>query len=135
MRAIDTNVLVRALVRDDAAQTTRAEALLCAGPVFIPVTVILELEWVLHSRYAFAPKLVAQAIEKIAALENVLVGEREAVLLAAAKASQGWDFADALHHALSQGCDDFVTFDADLAKRAKRLMTSGAKLTPAVVKL
>jgi predicted nucleic-acid-binding protein len=135
VRAIDTNVLVRALVRDDAAQAMRAEALLSAGPIFIPVTVILELEWVLRSRYAFAPKLVAQALEKIASLENVLVGEREAVLLAAAKASQGWDFADALHHALSQGCDDFVTFDADLAKRAKRLMTSGAKLTPAVVKL
>jgi predicted nucleic-acid-binding protein len=135
VRAIDTNVLVRALVRDDAAQAMRAEALLSAGPIFIPVTVILELECVLRSRYAFAPKLVAQAVEKIASLENVLVGEREAVLLAAAKASQGWDFADALHHALSQGCDDFVTFDADLAKRAKRLMASGLKLTPAVVKL
>jgi predicted nucleic-acid-binding protein len=135
VRAIDTNVLVRALVRDDAAQAMRAEALLSAGPIFIPVTVILELEWVLRSRYAFAPKLVAQAVEKIASLENVLVGEREAVLLAAAKASQGWDFADALHHALSQGCDDFVTLDADLAKRAKRFMKSGAKLTPAVVKL
>jgi predicted nucleic-acid-binding protein len=135
VRAIDTNVLVRALVRDDAAQAMRAEALLSAGPIFIPVTVILELEWVLRSRYAFAPKLVAQAVEKIASPANVLVGEREAVLLAAAKASQGWDFADALHHALSQGCDDFVTLDADLAKRVKRLMTSGAKLTPAVVKL
>jgi predicted nucleic-acid-binding protein len=135
VRAIDTNVLVRALVRDDPAQTARAESLLTAGPVFIPVTVILELEWVLRSRYGFAPKLVAQAIEKVASLENVLVGERDAVLLAAAKASQAWDFAGALHHALSQGCDDFVTFDADLAKRAKRLTASGVKVTPAVVKL
>lgn len=135
MRALDTNVLVRALVRDDAAQTARAETVLTTGPVFIPVTVILELECVLRSRYAFAPKLVAQAIEKVASLENVIVGEREAVLLAAAKAGQGWDFADALHHGLSQGCDDFVTFDADLAKRAKRLTTSGAKLTPPVAKL
>ena len=83
----------------------RAEAVLAAGPVFIPVTVILELELELErvrrSRDGFASKLVAQAIEKIASLENVLVGEREAVLVAAAKASHGWDFADALHHALS----------------------------------
>ena len=131
MRAIDTNVLVRALVRDDAAQSARAEELLGEHPVFIPVTVILELEWVLRSRYGFAPKVLAQALERIAALGNVVVGERAAVLAAAARVAQGWDFADALHHALSEGCDDFVTLDADLARRASR----GAKVVPAVVKL
>lgn len=131
MRAIDTNVLVRALVRDDAAQSARAEALLGEHPVFIPVTVILELEWVLRSRYGFAPKVLAQALERIAALGNVVVGERAAVLAAAARVAQGWDFADALHHALSEGCDDFVTLDADLVRRASR----GAKVVPAVVKL
>ena len=131
MRAIDTNVLVRALVRDDAAQSARAEALLGEHPVFIPVTVMLELEWVLRSRYGFAPKVLAQALERIAALGNVVVGERAAVLAAAARVAQGWDFADALHHALSEGCDDFVTLDADLFRRASR----GAKVVPAVVKL
>ena len=131
MRAIDTNVLVRALVRDDAAQSARAEALLGEHPIFIPVTVILELEWVLRSRYGFAPKVLAQALERIAALGNVVVGERAAVLAAAAGVAQGWDFADALHHALSEGCDDFVTLDADLVRRASR----GAKVVPAVVKL
>ena len=131
MRALDTNVLVRALVRDDAAQSARAEALLDGHEVFIPVTVVLELEWVLRSRYGFTPKLVAQALEKIAALGNVVLGERAAVLAATARVAQGWDFADALHHALSEGCVDFVTLDADLAKRAKR----GAKLNPVVTKL
>ena len=131
MRAVDTNVLVRALVRDDAAQAARAEALLDEHEVFVPVTVVLELEWVLRSRYGFAPKLVAQALEKMAALGNVVLGERAAVLAAAAKVAQGWEFADALHHALSEGCVDFVTLDADLAKRAKR----GAKLAPVVTKL
>ena len=138
MRAVDTHVLVRALVRDNEAQSARAEALLTSAAVFIPVTVILELEWVLRSRYAFAPKLVAQAIEKITSLENVVVGEREAVQQAAVKAGQGWEFADALHHALSAGCDDFLTFDAELAKRgarAKRVPASGVKFEPAILKL
>ena len=103
MRAIDTHVLVRALVNDNAAQSARAVALLTGHDIFIPVTVVLEHEWVLRSRYAFAPKVVAQAIEKIAALSNVVVGERAAVLAAATRAAQGWDFADALHHALSHG--------------------------------
>ena len=131
MRALDTNVLVRALVRDDAAQAARAEALLGAQEVFVPVTVVLELEWVLRSRYGFAPKLVAQALEQIAALGNVVLGERAAVLAATSKVAQGWDFADALHHALSEGCVDFVTLDADLARRAAR----GVKLAPVVTRL
>ena len=136
MRAIDTNVLLRALVCDDAAQAARAHALLGEHEIFIPVTVILELEWVLRSRYAFKPAVVAQAIEKLAALGNVVVGERIAVLAATARAIQGWDFADALHHALSEGCDAFNTLDADLVKCAKRSTASGhAKLAPAITKL
>ena len=105
MRAIDTNVLVRALVQDDPAQAQRAQALLNAQPVFVPVTVILELEWVLRSRYGYPPKTIAQALGKIAALKNAVIGEQAAVVAAAEKMARGWDFADALHHALSQGCD------------------------------
>ena len=135
MRAIDTNVLVRALVNDNAAQSARAIALLTGHDIYIPVTVLLELQWVLRSRYAFAPKVVAQAIEKIAALGNVVVGERTAVLAAAARAAQGWDFADALHHALSHGCEDFLTLDADLVKRAARATAGGAKVAPVITKL
>jgi predicted nucleic-acid-binding protein len=135
VRAIDTNVLVRALVNDNAVQSARAVALLTGYDIFIPVTVVLELEWVLRSRYAFAPKVVAQAIEKIAALGNVVLGERTAVLAAAARAAQGWDFADALHHALSQGCEDFLTLDADLVKRGARVTASGAKVMPVITKL
>jgi predicted nucleic-acid-binding protein len=129
MRAVDTNVLVRALVRDDAAQTAKAEALLGNEAVFIPITVILELEWVLRSRYKFAPKRVAQALALLASLGNVVVHERAAVLAATARVAQGWDFADALHHALSAGCDDFVTLDADQARRAGRDAAAKPKVT------
>ena len=65
MRAIDTNVLERALVNDNAAQSARAVALLTAHDIYIPVTVVLELEWVLRSRYAFAPKVVAQVLRRL----------------------------------------------------------------------
>ena len=135
MRAIDTNVLVRALVQDDPAQSARAEGLLNEHKTYVPVTVVLELEWVLRSRYAFQPKVVAQAIMGIAALPNVVLGERTAVLAAAEKSARGWDFADALHHALSVGCDDFVTLDASLAKRAARPAMGIAQTVPAVIKL
>ena len=131
MRAVDTNVLVRALVRDDAAQSARATSLIDSQAIYIPVTVMLELERVLRSRYAFPPKQVAQALEMVASLGNATVGERQAVLAATARVAQGWDFSDALHHALSEGCDDFVTLDADLVRRARR----GPKAVPGIVKL
>ena len=131
MRAVDTNVLVRALVQDDAQQAARAEALFGEHDIYIPVTVVLELEWVLRTRYGYSPKRVAQALEMLVALAHAVVGERDAVLVATARVAQGWDFADALHHALSHGCKDFVTLDADLARRGAR----GAKVSPAITKL
>lgn len=120
MRALDTDVLVRALVQDDVAQGRRAETCLSGQPVYVPVTVILELEWVLRSRYGYSPKVIANAIESLAILENAIVGEQAAVIAAARKLRRGWDFADALHHALAAGCDDFATFDTRLARRAAR---------------
>lgn len=120
MRAVDTNVLVRALLQDDPAQGRRAAALLGTGPIYIPITVILELEWVLRSRYGCPPRTIADAMERLAILDNAIVGEQAAVGAAAAKLRDGWDFADALHHALSSGCDEFATFDKGLARRAGR---------------
>lgn len=120
MRAVDTNVLVRALIQDEPAQALRARELLAGTAIYIPVTVILELEWVLRSRYGYAPATIAQALEMLATLENAVVGEQEAVVAAARKIRRGWDFADALHHALSIGCEDFATFDVSLARRARR---------------
>ena len=124
MRGIDTNVLVRALVQDDAVQARSAAESLGSGIVFIPVTVILELEWILRSRYDFSSTLIADAIDKLAHLENAIVGEQEAVIVAARRLRLGWEFADALHHALANGCNEFVTFDRSLARRAKRDATA-----------
>lgn len=120
MRAVDTNVLVRALVQDDPGQALRARELLAGSSIYIPVTVILELEWVLRSRYGYAPKAIAQAMEMLAVLENAVVGEQAAVVAAAQKVRNGWDFADALHHALSAGCEGFATFDTALTRRVRR---------------
>ena len=52
-----------------------------------------------------------------------------------ARPSQGWDFADALHLALSEDCDDFAKLGADLAKRDAREVAGVEKVKPAVTKL
>lgn len=79
-------------------------------------------------RYGFARGVIA-ALTMIASLENAVIGERDAVLAATAHLAQGWDFSDALHHALSAGCDGFATFDNASVKRAGRLPDA----SPAVV--
>ena len=59
MPALDTHVLVRYLVQDDPAQFAAAKRLIgrCLDEdlsLFVPVTVVLELEWVLRSNFGFA---------------------------------------------------------------------------------
>ena len=63
MRAVDTNVLVRFLTRDDQQQAARARKVMEQG-VFIPKTVLLETEWVLRYTYEFDRTAVAEALEK-----------------------------------------------------------------------
>jgi predicted nucleic-acid-binding protein len=59
----------------------------------------------------------------------VVVGESVAVLAAIEKLARGWDFADALHHSLSEGCDEFVTLDLGLVKQAGRRTQNAPKVT------
>jgi len=70
MAALDTNVIVRWLVKDDAAQTARVQTLLDARlreqqTLFVPVTVLLETEWVLRSRYRFDKASITAALDAL----------------------------------------------------------------------
>ena len=120
MVAIDTNVLVRLLTNDQAAQASRAVAIFRAGPVFVPKTVLLECEWVLRYSYALAESAIARSFLRLLGLPNVTVEDAPAVLLAIRMLERGVDFADALHLASSAGARRFVTFDAQLVKRARK---------------
>ena len=126
MIAVDTNVIVRFLVRDDERQAKavyrrlkRAEA--NRERLFIPLAVVLETIWVLESAYEKSRAEVLDAIqdmrrmsvfefEKDEAIERVLTDGRRC------KA----DMADILiaHSARSCGCDGGITFDKNAAKLA-----------------
>ena len=119
MLAVDTNIVVRYVVRDDAAQSERARRVVEAGPVLVTPTVILESEWVLRSLYGFSPSEVVTALEGFCGTPNIEVGEASAVRQALNFAKHGMDFADALHLAQAVQCDAFVTFDRKLARKAR----------------
>ena len=128
MRAVDTNILVRYLVKDDDAQSARARDVVGSGAIFVPLTVVLECEWVLRSLYGFSRSVVIAALEAFCGAPGVEVGEAVAVRRAFRLAKQGLDFADALHLAQAGECEAFVTFDKRLARKAGRLGEARVRL-------
>ena len=122
MIALDTNVLARFYLNDEPRQAQIAARLLMEEDVFVPKTVLLELEWVMRGAARVPPAGIARSMAHLLSLENVRI-EDEAVVRAALKAyAKGVDFADALHAAASAGTSRFVTFDSRLAKRAVRAL-------------
>lgn len=121
MTALDTNVVVRFLVNDDAQQAQRARALIAAGNVHIPPTVLLETEWVLRSAYGFSASDILIFFRALLGLPGVSVGAPVQVASALSGYEQGLDLADALHLAFSTEAETFVTFDTQLLRRIRRM--------------
>ncbi|MFZ2393406.1 type II toxin-antitoxin system VapC family toxin [Rhodoferax sp.] len=128
MVALDTNVLARFYVDDPAdpeAEKQRPAACRLLGEsaqIFIPLTVVLELEWVLRAFYGFAADDFVRVIRHLLGLPNVSVEEWSRINDALAWHGDGLDFADALHLSASSHCNEFISFDdRRFACRAKRL--------------
>ena len=121
MTAVDTNVLVRVITRDDKAQAALAVAFLKAQErVFYAKTVLLEVEWVLRSTYKFTRSEVLSGLRSIVSVQNVEVEDGAVVEQALSWYEQGMDFADSLHVA-SAGPHRFATFDVGLQRRARHI--------------
>lgn len=119
MIALDTNVLVRYVTNDDPRQAAQAVGLLSrSDDVFLPKTVLLELEWVLRAVYDVPRAGVSRVFEHILGLPNVVVEATEEVARALHAFGRGLDFADALHLTASRRADAFHTFDRALARKA-----------------
>ena len=128
MIAVDTNILARFYCDDpddpeSRRQRPRARRIILESPaLFVPLTVILELEWVMRGYYDVERASFCEAIEHLLGMPHVTVERWEAVKDAVDLHRQGFDFADALHWVCSAGCSQFVSFDdRRLARRARRL--------------
>lgn len=119
MPALDTNVLVRHLVRDDPAQSAAAgrliQACVDAGePLFVPTTVVLELEWVLRSAYALDKDAVLRVLSALFSAVELRFDAEQALEVALQLYREGRaDFADCVHIALADraGQRPLWTFD------------------------
>jgi predicted nucleic-acid-binding protein len=131
MIGLDTNVLARYYIAatpglDDAATLKQCEAartLIEGGKrLMVSKTVVLELEWVLRGRYDLTPRQTQQVLTHLLSLVHIDIEDKVAVQAATNALSQGFDFADALHHASYRSCASVATFDdKGFARRAKRV--------------
>lgn len=139
MIGLDTNVLARYYTavssNDDAATARQCEAarqLIEGGKrLMVSQSVVLELEWVLRGAYGVAAREIQEVFLHLLSLPQVEFEDRLAVQSAVAALSDGFDFADALHHSAYRTCSSVATFDdKGFVRRAKK-----AALRPAVTLL
>ena len=129
MAGLDTNVLVRWLVNDDSAQAATVRRLMASlppgQPLLVPITVTLELEWVLRARYRLDKVSVLSAFDALLETDELQFQHDESVEWALRTYRDGSTaFTDCLHAALCvwEEFSPLLTFDG----RAAQL--SGAKL-------
>jgi predicted nucleic-acid-binding protein len=124
MAGLDTNVLVRWIVDDDPRQAARVERLFeeaheQGSPLFVPSTVMLELEWVLRSRYELAKSTVLSAFNALLETQELEFQDEPALERALSFYRQNSaDFADCLHAGQCGSADrvPMVTFDRTAAR-------------------
>jgi len=119
MRAIDTNVLVRLLARDDAKQVAAAERFVEVG-AWVSHLVLMEAAWELDSVYDLAPAAIATAIEMLLVHRNLTLEKTEVVAAAIAQFRKRptLGFSDCLIVAVARqaGHVPVGTFDRELGK-------------------
>lgn len=123
MTAVDTNVLVRYLIKDDQSQTAAATRFLADNRCFVLKSVLLELVWVLSSSagYNLPRETVHERLLHMLGLPCIETEEPAHVAQALTWYLKGMDFADALHLACSMELSGFATFDRKFAATAARV--------------
>jgi predicted nucleic-acid-binding protein len=126
MIAVDTNVLVRLLVKDDDAQTRKVVALFsrlhaAAEAAYVSEVVICEIVWVLQSCYEFERKQIAAALKRLLQARQLSFDSPDRLTRALTAFEDGrGDLADYVirEQALAAECDAIMTFDKALLKAA-----------------
>ena len=128
MAALDTNVVLRLIVGDDAVQARAAEKLVASEPCTVTPSVLMECEWVMRSAYELDAPTIDASLRGLLALKNIRPADPVLTQRTLDAFSAGVDFADALHAAQCGDGVRFATFDNALAKRAVKAGLRGVFL-------
>ena len=130
MVALDTNVLLRFMLRDDLDQWQAATTLLSNKPVVVPVGVWLELEWVLRTAYRLSRDVINASLRDVISIDNLSTECAPQLARALDWHEAGLDFADAFHLASAGSARRLATFDRDFRTRANALQSQIEVITP-----
>ena len=131
MRAVDTNVLVRLITRDDAAQLAVAERFV-AGGAWVSTVVVLEAIWVLEDGYDLDTTALCAALEMLLKNASLIMQERdvieEALITFRQRPALGFTDCLILTTARQAGHLPLGTFDRKLSRLdGAQLLTSGSR--------
>jgi predicted nucleic-acid-binding protein len=118
MRAVDTNVVVRLIIRDDPRQVASAESFVTSG-AWVSILALTETVWVLSSAYNLGSQEIATAVEKLLSHKHMVFQDRDIVAAALedfrAKPVLGFSDCLMLQPARNSGHLPLGTFDRRLA--------------------
>ena len=124
MIGIDTNIVLRYLLKDDPALSPRALEIIAANDCFVTRAALTEVVYTLESYYRSSRAEIGRALDALLSLQRVSIEDRAVTERAVSWYKRGMDFGDAMISASSHGSARVDTFDRDFARLARKLRTA-----------
>ena len=124
MIGIDTNIVLRYLLKDDAALSPRTLEIIAGNDSFVTRAALTEVVYTLESYYRSSRAAIGRALDALLSLQRVTVEDLAVTELAVSWYKGGMDFGDAMIAASSHGSARVETFDRDFARLARKLRTA-----------
>lgn len=115
MKAIDTCVLARFVLNDDAHQGEVAGSIVKRGG-YVSLTVLLELSWLLRSRFGFKRQELSDILRDLVEISSLRFEKEDGLEWAIDRISAGADVAHVIHLVAAGNVEAFVTFDDMVAQ-------------------
>jgi predicted nucleic acid-binding protein len=127
--ALDANIVVRILTKDEPSQFAAALKLVEDNDVYLASASFQETGWVLIKRYGFNREAVVFGLRQFLGLPNLTVWNRQTAELTLALFQHGMEFGDAAQLASCNGAaSSLATFDKAFARKAKSINTETSVL-------
>ncbi|HEX9626675.1 MAG TPA: type II toxin-antitoxin system VapC family toxin [Acidiferrobacterales bacterium] len=114
MNGLDTNVLIRYLVADDAAQAAKAKRYVEGGSSYVNCIVLCEVVWVLESAYGYDKEAIVTTLEHLLSTHELEVEDAEVALAALhdyRRSSAGYTDCLIGRRNAAHGCKETGSFD------------------------
>jgi predicted nucleic-acid-binding protein len=124
MIGIDTNIVLRYLLKDDPALSPRALEIIATNDCFVTRAALTEVVYTLESYYRSTRADIGRALDGLLSLQRVSIEDRAVTERAVSWYKAGMDFGGAMIAASSHGAVRIETFDRNFARLARKLATT-----------